>query len=212
MTAKKNQSGEEQIIKAVETLSKIHKKTLTSKLSSIEELVMAVMIDGGAEINEALKGIDAIRKAYVDWNEARVARIAEVARNLDPMDGSDDIAKKMREVLMKVFDRTGRVSFDFMEEMKINEARRALNNIEPVGKVIADRILMQEVPGSTIPFSNEAIAVAKKAKLAPGNANKKTFNKLLDENVSRETALDLFYLLEEHAAKGCTKSKCPLCK
>lgn len=212
MSAKKNMSIEEQINQTIETLNKIHKKTLSTKLNSIEELVYAVIIDSGAGNEEALKGLEALRKAYVDWNETRVARIAEVARHLDPLDGSDEIAKKIREVLMKVFDRNGKVSFDFMAEMKINEAKRALNNIETIGKVASDRIIMQEVPGSTIPFSNEALSIAKKANLIASNGNKKSFNKLLDENVSRETAVDLFYLLEEHAAEGCNQSKCPLCK
>lgn len=212
MAAKKATSSEQQILNTLETLRKVHKKDMDSCLSSIEELVFAVITDGSASNEEALKAIKNIKNSFVDWNEARVARSAELARQLDPIPGSDETAKRIKEALGKVFDRNGKVSFDFMVDMKISDARRVLNNIEPVGKAIADKILMLEVPGATIPFSNEAIALAKKIKLAPSNANRQSFNKLLSESTSRENSIELYYLLEKHIEKGCSKSKCPICK
>ncbi len=212
MTTKKTQSPEEKIGRAIITLKKIHKNVLKEKLTSVEEMLQAVIVDNGATAEEAKKITFNLRKAYVDWNEVRVARVAELAKIIDPLPDSDGIAVKLHSLLMKIFEKTGRVTLSFIEEMKTNEARRVINNIEPTAKLVVDRILMNELPTAIIPFSNEAISLAIKIKLAPKDSTRQKFNKLLSESVSREMALELFYLIEEHIKIGCTKSKCPLCK
>jgi endonuclease III len=208
----KSAQAEEALREALQALRDLHAKDLDDRLDSIEELVCAVFTDDGATEEEALEAVRRLRRTYVNWNEARVARLAELARIIEPLNNADELARRIRELLERVFDRTGAVALSHLREMKVSEARRALMEIEPVGRTVADRILMLELPGANIPFSTEATRLAKRLKLIANSANRQSLNKLVGEALRREEAVDFYHLAEIHVAAGCTKSKCPLCK
>lgn len=194
------------------TLEAIHASALEERLSSVEELVCAVMTDNDVAPDEAQAATLRLREAFVNWNEARVARLADLARTIGAVSHADDLAKAIRELLGRIFDRTGGVNLSHLAEMKVSEARRALMEIEPVGRAVADRILMMEVPGASMPFSSEAIALARKLKIISKSGTKQHVQKWVQEGLDRTSAAVFFFLFETHASVGCTKSKCPLCK
>jgi hypothetical protein len=213
MPSKKQENSEEALRSIIEKLEKIHQKDMWEILSDTEELVYAVLSDNGVEHEDILKKIKAFRERYVDWNEVRVTRYAELGRVLDPIEKSDEVAMKIREVFDKLFDQVGTLSFEFISEMKIMEARKAIAAVEAVPRACADRIIIQHLHGASAPFSNEAISLMKKLNVIPKNGTKQVLTKLVSDSLSDSKDIALLYnLVEMHIQKGCTKSKCPLCK
>lgn len=202
----------EELQQVMETLGKIHAKEAEDRLGSVEELVVALLMDNDIPEEDALESVRNLGRKFVNWNEARVARLAELARCLKGENGTEELAKAMRELLGRIFDRTGGVHLSHLREMKISEARRALMEIEPVSRSVADRILMSEVPGANMPFSTDAVKLARKLKLIPKSGNKQHLQKLIQEEYDREEGALFYFLIEMHVSVGCTKSKCPLCK
>ncbi|GEM_PF-3352531 len=193
-------------------LRDLHGDALSERLSSVEELVWAVLADNDVDDDEARRIVLRMREAYVDWNEVRVERVAALARFLDPHERADELARHIRGLLSRMFDRCGRVDLADLVDLKPADARRALMEVEPVSRAVADRILMREVPEATMPFSSEALAVAKRRKLVPRSATRGHLNKLVAEALDEEEAQEFFFLLHYHLDQGCTKSRCPVCK
>ncbi|MFW5856957.1 MAG: hypothetical protein ACOCX4_03685 [Planctomycetota bacterium] len=198
--------------RGLDALRKLYPDALSDRLSSVEEMLLAVFVDDGNDADAARDALVRVRDAFVNWNEARVARLAEVARLIEPLPNADELAKRVRELLGRIFDRTGSVRLDYLGTMKMSEARRALIEIEPVSRAVADRVLMREVDGANLPFSTEATALAKRAQWIPKSGNRQHLNKLLAESLNREEALDFYFLLEHHAVENPPKTKDPLCK
>lgn len=191
------------LVQYFEALSQKHSAVLTERLDSVEEMLVAMLVDSsGASEADCIDVVRSLRDQFVDWNEMRVARIGELARVFDVLGAGDDLARRVRELLGLIFERVGRVSFYHLEEMKSSDARRALMDIEPINRDAASRIIMLEVPESTIPFSDEAIEVVRKAKLIDKNKTKQQFQKTVEETFSREQGIDFFYLLEAEAHGG----------
>lgn len=212
-TAKRSRAADpDRVRHAREALAKRYPDVPDRRPDSTEELILSVFADDGNDPDEARAALERVRGAFVDWNEARVARLAELARLIEPLPNPDELARRVRELLGRVFDRAGAVTLRHLGEMKVSEARRALMEIEPVGRAVADRVLMMEVPGATLPFSTEATALAKRAQWIPKSGNRQHLNKLLSESLPREDAVEFYFLLERHAVEDPPKSKDPLCK
>ncbi|MBN1257104.1 MAG: hypothetical protein JXA52_05305 [Planctomycetes bacterium] len=208
----KSMPVEARLTKVMQTLRKLHDKDMKERLSSAEELVCAIITEDGVELKDALAAIKRMRKAFVNWNEVRVSRLGEIARVLSPLENSEELAIQIRGVLGRIFEHTGGMHLGHLAEMKISEARRALNEIEPVRRHIADRILMAEVPGINMAFSTEAVKLARQLNLIPKSGNKQNLRKLVQLTMDASDSALFFYLLHLHLEKGCAKSKCPLCK
>jgi len=215
MVAKKTQNSEEvraRFQDVLDTLREIHADELDALPDSVEDLVNSLLVDDGVDKKDAARAIAGMKESFVDWNETRVAHIGELARLLDPIPESDAKARRIRELLNRIFDRTGGMNLSHMREMKVGEARRALMEIEPVSKTVADRILSREVEAGNPAVSPEVLKLAKRCKLIGGSGTRQQLQKALCTHLGLRDRGQLCDLMEYHVAAGCTKKKCPLCK
>ncbi|MHC4886130.1 MAG: hypothetical protein ACYTGH_13715 [Planctomycetota bacterium] len=215
MTAKQSKDSasiQERLAKTLELLKKAHKKAAENPPNSVHELLTSALTEEGVNDKEIKRIFKAFQDDYVDLNEVRVARMAEVARLMDPLANADVLAKRVKELLSRIFERTGNMSLDFMEEMKISEARRALAQIESVNRALADRILSMEVPAAAQAFSDGAVALAQRWQLIPKSGSRQQLQKIVSDHLEMPDRVMLWHLMETHANEGCKKSKCALCK
>ena len=204
--ADKNDKANEQQAKVVQSHQALLRKfpdVPELRLDSIDELLVSTLMDAlGKSFADCVDIIRELRTRFIDWNELRVTRMADLARKLDEYGPGDDLARRLRTVLGKLFDRVGRVSFYFLAEMKPMDARRALGEIDNVNRDAAGRILMLENPEASFPFTDEAFEAAKKLKLIDAGKTKQQLQKLLEDSLGRETAIECYYLLEAEAHGG----------
>lgn len=215
MVAKQNSDTtpiKERLEKVLEQLKKLHKKAAETPPDSVCEIITSALTEEGVEAKEIDRIFKTLRKDYVDLNEVRVARMAEMARIMDPLKNADALAKRVKDLLNRIFERTGNLTLEFMTDMKISEARRALAQIEPVNRALADRILSMEVPAAAQAFSDEAVKLSQGWSLIPKNGNRAQLQKIVGENLSMSDRVLFWHLTETHVTEGCMKSKCPLCK
>ncbi|MFH0911659.1 MAG: hypothetical protein V1918_09180 [Planctomycetota bacterium] len=200
------------LAKTLATLQSLHKGVLSKELTPVEELVCAVLREGGLSETAAQEATARLRARYTDWNEVRVERAADLARLIGPAEGEEELARRLRGMLGRLFDRCGQVSLAFLRKLKTNEARRMVLEIEPVERAVADRILLQEIRGTNLPFSPEAVKLARKLRIIPKSGTRLHLSKLVGEALTHEEAVAFFTLLQRHLESGCAKSRCPLCK
>lgn len=165
-------------------------------LPPFEFLAYSVLAEGQDPV-EAWQGFERLQGAFVDWNELRVARCAEIARALDPMEEADTLADRLRTALHKLFDNCGAMKVEFLCDLKTMDARRQLSKIAPtLPRNVISIILFQMVPGTTIPVSTEGLAEARKRGIVARNGNKQQLQKVLLSELSSIEAGELLQYLE----------------
>ncbi len=170
-------------------------------LAPLEQLVFAVLQEGD-EPEDVYKAIKSMMSTFVDWNEARVARISELARAMHILTNAENKARRMREMLRRLFDLQGSMNLAFLANTKPAEARRMLINLDDgIPRPVISIILFEVCPGATIPLSPEALKLARKHGLISRTGSKADLQKTLQAELDPQSASRLVQYLE-FAATG----------
>lgn len=162
---------------------------------AMDHLALALVAAGGTELPEALAAIARIRRAFIDWNEARVARGQELARALGAVPGAETTARKLKDAYNAFFDRKGALNFDFLTLGKPAESKRALSQLFPaLGKGAVALLLYEFCPGSPLPLSDEGLKQARRDAAVGKQGDRSQLARALGEQLEPpEAALLLQY-------------------
>ncbi len=186
----------------VNVLNDFNKKKIYPKpMPAFIRLIYAIVSEDHDPVT-SVKSIEKVMKAFIDWNECRVARWVEIARAMDPMPGSDKVAMRIKDMLNRLFDKKGILSLDFCTEMKVTEARKFINELDlNLSKHEVGFILFHYHPSMTVPVTAEGLDVAKKYGLIPKSGDKPHLQKLFSK-MEHQEAVDLLHYLELEAIIG----------
>lgn len=177
-------------------LKKLEKASIKPKfLEPLDRIIFAILTDCGTMPVDAEKAIRRVQTAFIDWNEVRVSRWVEIARAFDPIPSADAAAIRTRDMLNRLFDLRGELTTDFFITLKLNEARKALVEIDPdFPKDQIQTILFQCMPGMTPPVTPEILQAAKKYEVVSKNGTKEQLQKLMTDDP--ENGIKVFHYLE----------------
>lgn len=163
----------------------------------LDRLVIALLLDGHDHV-QASSAWRRLREHFIDWNEARVARKAELARLLVPLADSEEVADRLRKLLEKLFDQCGMLDLGFLAEHKPGDSRRALLDLDAnLPRDELSLILFECCPGVTMPLSTEAFDAARRLGLVGKSGTKAQLQKLAQNELSPTEAAELVYYLEQ---------------
>lgn len=175
----------------------------TPLLSPLEQLIFATIADGLSNPMSAIASIKRVNSTFVDWNEARVARRAELARLMDEMPEADERAEKIRVMLNRLFELRGAMDLSFLNGLKPAEARRLLIELNPeISRPVVSMILYELCPGSTIPITPEGLRVARKYGFVSRAGTKHQLQNVLESNLEQNEAARVTYYCELEASGG----------
>jgi len=183
--------------KALEPIvKKLEKSSIKPKfMDPLERLVLMVLCDCGIPVGEAEKAMKRLLTVFSDYNEARVSRWVEIARAFDPMVNSDKAAIRLRDMLHRLFDLRGELSLNFMKDLKISEAKKALTELDhnlPKDELMV--LLFLCVPGMTPPITPEIVTAARKHEIISRSGTKEQLQKLLTTEDHESAAKIMHYL------------------
>jgi len=171
------------------------------------ELLISAVLQENADDPFAVPAIEALRQAFVDWNEVRVARIAELARVMQDVPNPEARARRLRETLNALFDLRGSMDLLFLKEVKPAEGRRHLLELNAdLPRPLVALILFALSPGTTIPISVDALRLARKSQLVSRSGSKLALQKALLAELSSEEAARLLQYLEYEVAGGTSRN------
>lgn len=188
-------------------LEKYEKGALAPKaMAPMDYFVYCIFMDTAqCPPAEAAEAVKRLRAAFVDFNDIRVARWVEVADRLAPLPNADPAARRLRDMLNRVFDTCGVMSLDFLAGMKVNEARKALAALDPaLPKEMPQLILYALVPGQSLIISDEALAVARQQGAIAKNGNRQNLQKALADSglaIEKCAALVHYWEIESDSKK-----------
>ncbi|MCL2001632.1 MAG: hypothetical protein FWG74_09370 [Planctomycetes bacterium] len=151
----------------------------------LDHLAFAILTDIGAAPAVALAALDRLRREFVDWNEARVARSQEIVRTLGrEIAGVEQAAIRIKEEYNAFFDKRGALGFDFLASGKPGETRWSLRQLLPhLGKGAILLLLYEFSVGASLPISDAAIKQAKKDGIAGKNTDRNQLARVLADNM-----------------------------
>lgn len=175
----------------------------------LTRLVYGIVVDS-ASPPEAQAAIHRMQTSFINWNELRVARWVEIARCLDPLPDADACAIRLRNMLGRLFELRGAMDLDFLAEMKVTDARKALLDLDGnLPREEINLILFEMVPGMTIPLSMEGLQVARKLGIVGRTGNKNQVQKRLQEECPPPEAARMVHYIEAEAHALQTASSAP---
>ncbi len=176
-------------------------KTACGIYEPLQLMMFSVLSDGLDNPELAVAAMARLEKSFIDMNELRVSRLAEIARVLDPMPEADERAMNLRKMLTKLFELAGCLDLSFLIEMKALDARKALNDLDAnVSRQALALVMFAYCPGVTIPVSNEGLKAATTKGLLKRGGNKQQLQKLMQTELDEFDCAELLQYLEADGA------------
>lgn len=191
-------SNSKDVVKAAPARELLNRKVCGSgphPPRALDHLAFAILTDGGASPAESLTGLANLRKFFVDWNEARVARTQEFIRVLGDIPGADRSAIRIKEEYNAFFDKKGALSFEFLAAGKPAEMRRMLGQLLPhLARGAVSLLLFEFCVGATLPLSDEGMKQAKRDDIVGKSGDRGQLSRILGDSLEpAEIALLLQY-------------------
>ncbi len=176
-----------------EVLANLDKAYPGAPATDLDFFVMAILGEITPELFAAFRRL---RAGFVDWNEARVARMVELAKLLDPLPEADALAFRLRATLNKLFDLRGAMDLTFLVDMRLTDARRRVCSLDKAfTRQTAEQILCAVTATVLPPLSTAALRAARRHGILPAGKNARWLQQRMREELGTAEAARLAFLL-----------------
>ncbi len=167
----------------------------------VEQVLWMILLRHSSD-DRALRALRAVQRHYLDYNELRVASPTDIGEVIGSYVRGDTIAaaSELRGFLRKIRERHNLIGFKFLENLGLEEKRRALGDLPGVGAdgALAVLLLSQEKDDALVadrPATNMAIQLGVVPKTTTAVRFRKTVEETFEQHAERVRA---FLLLAAH--------------
>lgn len=169
-------------------------------LNHMDHLAYSIIVDTGESPETALTAISMLRKAFIDWNEIRVARTQEIARAMGGHSWAETAAQRIAEEYNAFFEKRGNLSYDFLAAAKVAEGRKLLQQHLPrLRKGAYALLLFLNVSGASLPLSDDGLKAARRHGLVAKTGDRGQLQRSLQESLDDEAVALVVQYLEIEA-------------
>lgn len=186
--------------------------------SVLEELIYAACREGTTTA-DADRAFEALRQAFVDWNEVRVSTVPEVADVLRPLPQPGTRAKRIIALLQAVFDE--RYSYDLGDVVKKglkDTARKLRFYKDGVDDFAVAWVVQRTLGGHAIPLDGPTLRVLGRLAVidpadAEGEDGPEALRGSIEHAVPKAKDAEFTELFSLHAKEVCVEGvpHCPHC-
>jgi endonuclease III len=160
------------------------------------------------DAKQAEKVLESLRKAYVDWNELRVAQAQEIAQHFRVGNLAKPVAEDIRSYLQEVFQRSHGLDLEFLRTDP--EAAKRFASILPFIGMATAHYLMWLAAEGELPVTTALMRVLDRAGIAARVSNVKKARAALAPLAPKGRELDFVMAMGEVASRWCLPQS-PLC-
>lgn len=163
-------------------------KDVSEPRDPVEALALGILgSDHGQE--RAMRVLNKLKAAVVDWNEIRVSNVHEVAE-LAGDTGSESLRRcqHLLDALNAIYDRENKVSLDRLKTFGRREARQYLETLKGVDEYGVAYVVLWSLGGHAIPVWNNLLSSLRAAELVHPEASRAEIQAFLERNVSAADA------------------------
>jgi endonuclease III len=169
--------------------------------ASLLEQGLYAVLQRRLDAKQAERVVEALRKAYVDWNELRVAQAQEIAAHYKLGAQGTAVAEDVRSYLQEVFQRSHGLDLEFLREDA--DATKRFASILPFIGMGTLHYLIWLAQNGELPITPALMRVLDRAGLAARVTNVKKARAALAPLVPKGSTLEFSMRMGEVASRWC---------
>jgi endonuclease III len=172
-----------------------------------EALVCGIISERRSE-SATQRALKEIGKAFVDWNDLRVAHVEEVAEALGGNSAScRATALALTTVLRGIFDEHHRISLQTLKKLGKRPARQGLEKLGGVSRFVINYCLLTALEAHAIPMTGDMVEYLKRHEIIEADADEEDIEGFLVRHVAAKDAYEFYTLLrrESESSRGAKK-------
>ncbi|MCD6404433.1 MAG: hypothetical protein J7M19_01245 [Planctomycetes bacterium] len=188
-------------------------RNITSSQGGLTSVLLLAIIARGSSVAEGRKILADIRESFVDWNELRVTRPAQITVHLGSIKQANGKARTICDVLGNIFEGTHNLELGFLEGASAEEARDFLTGLGGLSKEMVDEVILSGRAYFHMEADTDVARVARRLGLAGRYTSPGGFQRDIDSLLGEERGYQLMFLFKELSEAVCTMrgQHCTLC-
>jgi len=178
---------------------------------ALDQLVLEHLLDG-MPVRRAELAFQLLKSEFVDWNEVRVTREADLVKVLEPAGLNQEQAAALRNVLATLFERTNAVTLEHLRGKPLHEIDATLGALG-VSKRARNTTAFLRLGANVLALAPGGLRVLRRLAAVPESAEADEALEQLALVVAAADRADFYWLLAAHARRTCKDRglKCPDC-
>nr|MBC7244706.1 endonuclease III [Chloroflexota bacterium] len=179
-------------------------------LDPIAQLVSTIL---SQNTNDVLrdKAFSALRLRFPTWEQVRDAPVEEVMEAIQIAGLSQKKAPRIQQALRYITERQGKLSLDFLRQMRVEEAKQWLTTMNGIGPKTAAIILLFSLDMPAFPVDTHIHRVTRRLGLIPASASREKAHELLETLLPQETYYTFHLNIIRHGREVC-QARRPRCE
>ena len=150
--------------------------------------------------NKGRTSLGKLRSNFVDYNELRVTRPAEVIEILGKGYGqAREAVDQMILLLRSLYDEQDHLDLEHLKSMGKREAKVFLEQLEGMTPYVLARVMLRGLEGHAIPVHDQMLEMLRGEEVVEESADEATVQGFLERQISAKKALKVYGLLRRHA-------------
>ena len=176
--------------------------------------VIRVILKDGASDRVVDSAVRRLEKTFVDWNEARVSTVHQIADAISDTGDPETKARSLRAMLQAIFRKQCAGADDFLQEGGAAEVRNFMETVPEMDLAIRQKVLLLALGCACVPVTTEVVRVSVRLDLVRADYDAWQIGRRLERVVPKSGMPDFYHAFSLHAAQTCLEDrpKCKLCE
>ncbi|MBI2829726.1 MAG: endonuclease III [Chloroflexi bacterium] len=172
-------------------------------------LVQTILSQNTSDTNSG-RAFRSLRATFPRWEDVAVADPRNISERIKNGGLGDIKARRIKEALIEIKRRCGKLDLDFLLQLSVPEAREWLKELPGVGDKTANCVLLFSLGMPALPVDTHIYRVAKRLGMVEPKASVADAHRVLEKIVSPENVYAFHVLMIEHGRRTC-KAQRPRC-
>lgn len=183
--------------------------------SGIVDMVIFHMLHLKLPVKRAEQSFMRLKRAFVDWNEARISTVQEVRSALGFSKNADAVALAILTFLDRIHRDRHQTSLEFLNELTIVQVRKYLRSLKSLNGATIDLILRLKKSQAVVPLDKQSDRVLVRLGVVPSTYTLRQKQRFLQRLVPEEEVVSVHRAAVDLARRVCGEGehavKCDAC-
>ncbi len=179
----------------------------SGEVEPVEQIVLAILSDSES-LGKAQSVLQKLKSYYVDFNEMRVARPSELARETgSTFAHASTKAKRILDILQGIFDRQNSFDLEFLKSNSKQELEEYFRDISGADKYILASVILYCCKRQAFPLDKKMLEACKELELVKGEASLENMQAYLERQLRSSDSYIFCCLLKKYSIQKASKPK-----
>ncbi len=178
-------------------------RSLSVSDGDLGSMLLLAMIARGSSVSSARATLQRLRNSFVDWNELRVTRPAQISFYLQGTRDAREKAQNIADVLSSIFEGTHDLALRFLEGASAQEAKDYLTGLSGLTEEIVTEVILSGGRFFHMSADTDVVRVARRLGLVGRNASAGGYERDIVALLGAEKAYQMTFLLKELSEAIC---------